>query len=187
MNIKTSVQVFISNIINYFITTYSNDAKINLYINIDILLSQFYTLYPDAVVQTKGLFMRTVNCIINKTQYISSITQRTRYGKDHFIILNSDIGHESKDLNPMMISDINDPKIKFISDMISDIQSTKPHKEPTEMPESPDTSMSSKNSASSTYPLLDSLGIDTNLDTNEEQLLNLLSEMVLLLKKTINQ
>ena len=83
----------------------------------------------------------------------------------------------------MMISDINDPKIKFISDMISDMQSTKPHEEPTKMPESPDTSMSSKNSASSTYTLLDSLGINTNLDTNKEQLLNLLSEMVMLFKK----
>ena len=152
-----------------------------LEIDAELVFNKYMELHPNSKYPNIGYFMRTANRICKQLDNITTKSERINGIKYHAIILYSDMRTHC----PFVISDIDDIKIKFITDMkVSDPQSDRindipiiniapvtPCSKPTDIP-----------TQSIQYPLLQSLGVVTNFDTNKEQLVNLMSELVFLFK-----
>ena len=178
MNKNECLEQFLDDVIVKFKSIIKDKSKDNLHIKMDVIVEKFYRLFPTMIFDNKGLFLRSIKSIIKRKGCINWNTKRTRSSTDHFIILQSDRIYINSDNSHNVISDINDPKIIFIADMYAKKQEhvnlihsqTAPSKQST-IPAS-----------SSPYPLLHSLGIDLNFESNKDQLVNLISELVHLFK-----
>ena len=176
MDVSSILNSFLDDVCSrYKHTIFANDEP-DLYIKADILFLKFQQLFPNAKFKNIGYFMRTVKIICKNKERISTISTRRRNSTDHVIILQS-YSNLGDDITPQdIVSDISDFKIKFISDMqIASLLPCPAVVTPSNKP--------SINPISSSFPLLQSLGINTNFETNKQQLVNIMSELVLLFKK----
>ena len=164
-----------------------------LHIPMEMGWNKFKQLHPNnSMYSSIGVFVRSVKRIIKNKKYINTVTTKNRYGRTHFIILDSDKSFNLKDKTPVVIETPTDVRIKFMmSDMqyqVSDIVN-KPSPPLPDLKHSTATVTPNQNPnnnpiITTKYPLLHSFGIKTQFETNEQQLVNLMSELVLLFKNS---
>ena len=166
-------EIQLSNFLQKIVDWFSNLSTIDGFqLKAELVQSKYLELYPKSKYHTIGYFIRAVNRISKMKQYITTTSKRGRSGRDHSIILQSD---SIRAKCPIIISDITDIRIRFLADM-------KVHKS---KPDIPITINPTKTPLQPLpFPLLQSLGIDINVESNKNQLLNLVSELVSLFKKS---
>ena len=163
------------------------DAKMpprSLQIPIDYVIP-YYQKWNPPDDGNNSSFLRRIKYIAKKNMYIDIKTDRKKNSRSNFVILHSDRSLRESDMFPLVIQDSKDRNIQFMSDMIPPpiLQPTRvtPSKEPSEDP-NPSVTQARTEYNITAYPLLDSLGISTHFDSNKDQLINLVSELVHLFK-----
>ena len=169
-------------------------------IDIQVLYELFQVVYP-TLFKKKCYFLRAVKLYAKKIKGNPKVVEMNEI---YYIVL----GLKS-DRTPVIVSDINDNRIKSlksemcISDRILDcIPAVSPTKTPTNIatntslptippplpppspPPPPSPSVTSTPKQRQLYPMMNSLGINTNIDKNKDQLSQLLREITMLYKNS---
>ena len=112
---------------DWLVTISSNCDGIKLAIQVDseILLAICHAQHPTLKQASKSVFVRSMKRLLYKTQMIKAAYENTVYVKidaenktkrqNYFIF--SDINNSDKICNPVVVSDINDHRIYFITQL----------------------------------------------------------------------
>ena len=178
-----TLKCFIESAIQGYLCIINEVGEIQIAAN--IVYNKYMELYPHSKYPNIGIFMRSLNRICKQMNNITTTSERLRRMKCHHIILHSDIRTNC----PIIISDMTDFKISFITDMksppadsTSDNRINNSFSSETMTPVMSDTKPTDIPTNRKKYPLLESLGINTSFENNEDQLVNLVSELVFLFK-----
>ena len=178
-----TLKCFIESVIQGYLCNINEVGQIQ--IDANIVYNKYMELYPHSKYPNIGIFMRSLNRICKQMNNITTTSERLRRMKCHHIILHSDIRTNC----PIIISDMTDFKISFITDMksppadsTSDNRINNSFSSETMTPVMSDTKPTDIPTMRKKYPLLESLGINTSFENNEDQLVNLVSELVFLFK-----
>ena len=172
MNHSTNIKDFILAISSEAMETIDAESSPRaIQIPLDMLISKFQILNPEIVGINSGYVFRYIKSIAKKNMYIDTTTIKKRNSRSHYVILHSDKSLTQSEMVPIIIQHETDDKIQFISDMIrkSIISSETPTEIPSSLPP---------------FPLLHSFGINTTFESNKNQLVNLMSELVSLFRKS---
>ena len=188
-------------------------------IDVNLLCHYFNKFCPNNQYLNTGYFMRAVVCKTKKKHNIATLCTKIKRVRHSFIILYSDNKNQDSDQKPLIISEINDIRVNFISDILQEsdttmvqdeksdmtasptgvMQSPSPHRKVVHPPSShPPSSHPPSNQppsiqppsnqpcihepSTTKFPLLHSLGIETNFDTKNNTTIieTLLAEVVAL-------
>ena len=138
--------------------------------------------------RNEGTFVRSIKMIIKDYHQVDVITTKNRKGRFHYFIIRSDLLLSLSDRTPGMLEAPTEYLIQVIfSDIVqntdsydSDNANTEPTNAPTVFP----TVTPTETPTQAPFPLLHSLGVNTDFESNEIQLVNLMSELVALFNRS---